>query len=159
MSADWTETIERRIEDAATRYPRRESALLPALRIVQEFYGYVPAGTETRIAALLGIPPVRVREAATFYSFFSGEKLGRHRIQVCRNVSCTLRGGERLIDYLRRRLGLEPGRTSADGLFTLETVECLGRCDESPCMMVDDRHHGSLTEEAIDGILASLEKD
>jgi NADH-quinone oxidoreductase subunit E len=74
-------------------------------------------------------------------------------------LSCSLRGGGLVLDHLRARLRLEPGQTSPDGAFTLEEVECLGRCDESPCMMVDDRHYGSLTEDAIDRILASLETD
>jgi len=159
MSPAWTDAIERRIEEAACLYPRRASALLPALRIVQDVFGHVPAEAEARIAILLGIPAVRVREASTFYGFFTRERLGRHRVQVCRNLSCALRGGVRVLDHLRRRLGLDPGQTSSDGSFTLETVECLGRCDESPCLMIDGRHHGSLTEDAIDRILASVEKD
>lgn len=159
MSADWTEGVERRVEEAAARYPRPESALLPALRIVQEIFGCVPVDAEARIAAILGMPAVRVREAATFYGYFSREPLGRHRIQVCRNLSCTLRGGARVLDYLRERLGLEPGQTAADGSITLEAVECLGRCDEAPCLSVDDRIYGKLTEEEIDRILGELGTD
>jgi NADH-quinone oxidoreductase E subunit len=159
MTKTWDETIARRIEDAAARYPRRESALLPALHIVQETFGFVPPESEIRVAELLGIPALRVREAVTFYSLFVRRPLGRHRIQVCRNLSCTLLGGTRILDHLRRRLNLKPGETSSDGLFTLETVECLGRCDESPCLMLDDHFHGSLSEDKIDRILASLEKD
>lgn len=158
MTAFWDETIEKRIEESAARYPRRASALLPALRIVQESLGFIPPESEIRIAEILGLPAVRVREAATFYSLFSRHRSGRHRILVCSNLSCTLRGGGRILDHLRRRLGLEPGQTTPDGFLTLDTVECLGRCDESPCMMVDDRYYGSLTEDAIDGILSSLER-
>ncbi|MCJ7586600.1 MAG: NAD(P)H-dependent oxidoreductase subunit E [Candidatus Aminicenantes bacterium] len=157
MTGTWDEAIAKRIEETASRYPRKESALLPALRIVQEAFGCVSAENEIRVGEILGVPAVRVREAVTFYSLFSRTPLGRHRIQVCRNLSCTLLGGVRVLDHLRRRLNLEPGRTSPDGLFSLETVECLGRCDESPCLMIDDRHHGFLTEDKIDQILASLE--
>ena len=159
MIRTWDEAIDKRIEESAARYPRRASALLPALRIVQDAFGFISPESEIRIAEKLGLPAVQVHEAATFYSRFSRHRLGRHRIQVCRNLSCTLRGGTRVLDHLRRRLGLEPGQTSSDGSFTLETVECLGRCDESPCLMIDGRHHGSLTEDAIDRILALVEKD
>ena len=159
MSRAWDETVARRIEEATALYPRRPSALLPALRIVQETFGCVSAESELRIAELLDIPAVRVHEAVTFYSLLSRRPLGRHRIQVCANLSCALRGGGRVLDHLRRRLNLEPGRTSADGLFTLETVECLGHCDESPCLILDGRLHGSLTEDKIEAILASLEKE
>jgi NADH:ubiquinone oxidoreductase subunit E len=138
-----------RIEKAIAAYPERSAALLPVLHLIQGELGFIPPEAETWAAAKLGLSPVRVREVLTFYTMFRRRPAGRTVIQVCRNLSCTLAGAERIIAALRRELGLGPGDgdTTADGAVTLVEVECLGNCDHAPCLQVDGVDRGPMTEE------------
>ncbi len=145
-----------RMEAVLGRYPDREAALLPILHIIQRDQGYVSPDAEKWAAARLGIHPVRVREVLSFYTLFRRTPAGKFVIQVCRNVSCSLAGSADLVEYLAARLGIRPGQTSTDGLFTLLTVECLGNCDHAPCLMINDEDHGPVTKERIDEILKGL---
>ena len=145
------------IAGLAERYPARAAALLPALHRVQEELGWIPPAAEVEVAGMLGLRTIQVREAVTFYTMFRRRPAGRHHLQVCRNLSCTLRGGEAVLDHLRARLGIEPGETTPDGRFTLTTVECLGNCENSPCLMIDCEEHGRLDPEAVDRLLEGLD--
>jgi NADH-quinone oxidoreductase E subunit len=156
MSADVSAELRAKIEGLAARYPRKEAALLPALHLVQDENGFIGPEEEAAVAAVLGIRPIEVREVVTFYTMFRRRPAGRYHLQVCSNLSCTLLGGERVLDYLRTKLGLAVGETTADGRFTLSAVECLGACDEAPCMMVNYEYFGNLTEERVDEILRGL---
>jgi NADH-quinone oxidoreductase subunit E len=99
-----------------------------------------------------------VREVVTFYSMLSQKPLGKYHIQVCSNLTCSIMGAERLIDYLSKKLGIKPGETSDDGKFTLTTVECLGACEQAPNMMVNTDYYGHLDNEKIDKILKKLDE-
>ncbi len=156
MSFDLSAESRARAAAIAARYPRPQAALLPVLRIVQEELGWVPPEAEAWAAGLLDLAPVQVREVATFYSLLRRKKPGRHVIQVCRNLSCTLRGAQDLLAHLRDRWDLRPGGTSGDGRFSLLAVECLGCCHESPCVIVDDLEHVGVTREGLDEILGGL---
>jgi len=141
-----------KIERAIAALPERSAALLPVLRAIQEEAGFVPPEAEAWAAAKLGILPVRVREVMSFYTMLRRAPAGRTTIQVCRNLSCTLAGGEGLIAALRRELGIVPGGgdTAEDGAFTLVEAECLGNCDHAPCLQIDGVDYGPVTrEEAI----------
>lgn len=139
-------------ENAATR-----SMLLTALYVAQEQYGSLTPAAIERVAERLHLTPKEVYETATFYSMFRTEPHGQHVIQVCEGLSCFLAGGaERLVDHLCRVLGVEVGGTSRDGLFTLQTVQCLAACDVSPAMRVDDTLYTHLTPQGVDTILAEL---
>jgi len=151
------ELIKKEIETILPRYPRKEAAILPALHLVQRRLGYITAESEKLVAQVLGVRPVRVREVVTFYTMFSQKPLGKYHLQVCSNLSCTLAGGETVLDYLREKLKIKVGETTADGRFTLTTVECLGACDQAPCLMVNDDLHGRLDKTKIDELLARLE--
>jgi NADH-quinone oxidoreductase E subunit len=157
VSAELSPQTKKKIDKILLHYPRKEAAILPILHLVQREFGAITRDEERMVAGLLGIKPIQVREVVTFYSMFRPEPLGRHVIQICSNLSCTLAGSDRLIDVLKRRLGIGVGETTPDGKFTLTTVECLGACDEAPCMMVNLDYYTGLTEEKIDKILESLE--
>jgi len=131
--------------------------VLPALRRAQEERGYISDADIDEISASLGMPRARIEEVVEFYSQFRREAIGRWHLQVCHNVSCSLRGAERLLDHLCERLKLKPGETTPDGRFTLDTVECLGSCGTAPVVMVNDAYHESMSMQAVDALLDRLE--
>jgi len=139
--------------------PAKRSALLSALYETQEQDGYVSKEGIERVAARLGLPVSDVYSMASFYTLYHKEPTGRHVLRVCEGLSCYLAGGaERLVDYLREKLGIEVGETTEDGLFTLQTVDCLASCGTSPAMLVDDALYENLTAEKVDELLDELRR-
>jgi NADH-quinone oxidoreductase subunit E len=157
MSRPHSETLLRKIDELASRYPKKEAALIPVLHLVQEEVGCISPDEEEFVARTLGLKRMRVREAVTFYTMLTRRPLGKYHIQVCTNLSCSLLGSAALLEYLQKKLGIGVGETSADRKFTLTTVECVGACDQAPCMMVNIDYHGNLDREEIDRILAGLD--
>lgn len=157
MSPVLTEQIKKKIEEIVSRYEKKEAALLPVLHLVQREKGFISSQEEKQVADLLGIRPIKVKEVVTFYTMINREPLGRYHIQVCSNISCSLLGAESLIEHLKGKLGIEIGETTQDKKFTLSTVECLGACEQAPCMMINFDYYGNLDKEKIDEILESLE--
>jgi NADH-quinone oxidoreductase E subunit len=146
----------RKIRD---EYPDAQSALLPALYLAQQEYGgWLPEEAFDEVAAVMGLSATFVASVASFYTMLQQKPVGRHLVQVCTNISCSLLapGGEHLLAYVSRKLGIRPGETTADGKFALLEVECLGSCGTAPMMQVDGAYYEDLTEEAIDQILSSL---
>jgi NADH:ubiquinone oxidoreductase subunit E len=127
---------------------------LVLLERTRDVYGYIPDHALTSLADELGIPVVDVYAAATFYRALPLKPTGKHVIKVCKSVPCYLRHNEPIIDAVQRGLGVGPGETSHDGLFSLELVNCIGACDEAPAMMIDDDVFGDLTPEKVTEILA-----
>lgn len=156
MSPEFSDQAKKRLKEIISRYPKKEASLLPVLHLTQQEFGFIPVEAERSVAEMLGIKPIKVREAVTFYSMLYRQRMGKYHIQVCSNLSCSLLGAEKLIDYLREKLRIEPGQTSADGMFTLSTVECLGACEEAPCMQINFDYYGNLDQKKIDSILAGL---
>jgi NADH-quinone oxidoreductase subunit E len=147
-----------RIEKAIALYPEPAAALLPVLHVLQDEAGFIAPEAEAWAAGKLGLAPIRVREVVTYYTMFRRRPAGRTVIEVCRNLSCTLAGSEDLVGLLRERLGLSPGSdTTADGRFTLLTVECLGNCDHAPCLQVDGVDHGRMTRDKAEALVRELE--
>ncbi|WP_291521649.1 NADH-quinone oxidoreductase subunit NuoE [Acidithiobacillus sp.] len=140
------------------KYPadQARSALLAALRIAQEEQGYLSDAVMEYVADLLGIPAIQVYEVATFYSMYDLQPVGRHKLCVCGSVSCFLNGSDAILQHLSERLGVGLGETTADGLFTLQEVECLGACKDAPMLQVGDHYYGNLTPESLDALLAEL---
>ena len=140
-------------------YPaeHKEAAVMATLRIVQEEQGWLSGETIRDIATYLEIPPIRAYEVATFYSMYELEETGRHRIEVCTNISCMLRGSDGVVSHIEERLGIKVGETTADGRYTLREVECLGACVGAPMMQVGNGYYEKLTTESIDAILDGLE--
>lgn len=157
MNPGFSEKTRKKIDKIVARYPQKEAAILPLLHITQQEFGFISTDSEKLIAKILGIKPIRVREVVTFYSMLNREPIGKYSIQVCSNLSCTLLGSEKLIDYLKEKLGIEPGQTTKDKKFTLSLVECLGACEQAPCMMVNFEYYGNLDKKKIDKILDGLE--
>jgi NADH-quinone oxidoreductase subunit E len=140
------------------RYPAGfESSLsLPCLRRIQEVRGFVADQDIDWLVEYLGVPRVQIEEVLTFYTQFRRQPIGRWHLQTCRNVSCSMRGAERLIDHLSRKLGVKVGETTADGRFTLSVVESLGSCGTAPMMMVNEGYHENLTRATVDELLEGL---
>ena len=138
------------------RYPQgfESSLVLPCLRRIQELRGFVPDSDIDALAGYLSVPRVQIEEVLSFYTQFKREGVGRWHLMVCRNVSCSMRGAERVLDQLSQRLGIGEGETTPDGRFTLSTVECLGSCGTAPVVMVNDAYHENVSVEALDAFLA-----
>jgi NADH-quinone oxidoreductase subunit E len=145
----------RRMREAIARFPTRRAGILHALWIVQEECSYVSIEAMELVAREVGISPAQVLEVVTFYTMFHLERPGRFVIQLCGTLSCELMGAGRLRERLCERLSVEPGGTTADGLFTLQNVECLAACGRAPAMQVNDVFYEDLTDESVDGILAA----
>ena len=115
--------------------------MLPALYLAQYQQGYITANAIRHVAECLGITRADVEDVVTFYTMFYTKPVGKFVLQVCRTLSCALNGAERVTEELREKLGIKPGETDADGMFTLIEVECLGACDRAPVVMVNDAWH------------------
>lgn len=144
------------IEQIIQRYPegRQKSALLPVLHLAQEeFGGWLSVETMNYVASLLQLEPIEVYEVATFYSMYNLKPVGRYQFEVCQTGPCMLRGSEEIIQYIYEKLGIKPGETTPDGLFTLKTVECLGACGYAPMMQLGKHYREHLTKEKVDAII------
>lgn len=151
------EGIRGAVRAIAARYPRAEAALLPVLHLLQRRFGAIGPDAEALAAGELGLDPVRVRETVTFYEMLRTRPAGTHLLRVCVNLSCTMAGAEGLLGRIRERLGIGPGETTSDGRFTLIASECLGNCDQAPCIQVDGEDYGPVTADGLDGILAACD--
>ncbi|HVP06735.1 MAG TPA: NADH-quinone oxidoreductase subunit NuoE, partial [Candidatus Acidoferrum sp.] len=144
------------MKEKATQYPRRKSAILPALTIAYRQVGHLNEQIYREIAKTLNLPEVEIAEAATFYTMFPKQPVGKYLIQVCHNISCALLGADSLIEYLEQKLGIRKGETTKDNLFTLISVECLGSCATAPMMQINNDYYENLTREKVDTILEEL---
>ncbi len=144
------------------RYPegKQKSALLPVLHLAQESFGnWLSAETLDYVAELLQLQSIEVYEVATFYSMYNLKPVGKYTFEVCQTGPCMLRGSDDIIKYIGHTLGIKPGETSADGLFTLKTVECLGACGYAPMMQMGKHYREHLTKEKIDAIINECRKN
>ena len=146
----------RRLDEILARYPTKMAACLPALRLAQEEVGHVTPDVMDWVARRLELPVAHVQGVVTFYTLFDTKPVGRHKILACRTLSCALRGAEELIDHVCAATGCRVGGTSADGLFTVQTAECLASCGTAPAFIVDGEFHENLTREKIDALVAKL---
>ena len=145
-----------KIKEAVTRYPKRKSAILPALTIAYRQVGHVDDDIYAEIAKIINIPKVEIAEAATFYTMFPKKPRGKYLLQVCNNISCALMGSDSMIQYLKEKLDIELGETTADNMFTLIAVECLGSCATAPMIQIDHDFEENLNREKLDKILEDL---
>ncbi len=139
-----------------SHYPRKKSALIPLLHVAQEQDGYVSEAAMEHLAELVGITPAEVLGTASFYEMFKFEPQGKYMVNICTNISCQLNGGEELLHHAEETLGIRPGGTTADGLFTLEDVECIAACTEAPCLQVNYRYEYRLGNDDFDRLIADL---
>jgi NADH-quinone oxidoreductase subunit E len=149
-----TEEMISQIKAFFPRYPSRQAVTLPALHVVNERLRCVPKPAVVEIAELLELAPADVQDTLSFYGFFRQDQPhGQTRAWVCRSISCALRGGEEVLRHMCDRLGIQPGETTPNGKLTLEYAECLGACDQAPCMLAGDQLYGNLDTKAADFFL------
>ena len=144
------------IDYILSRYPVRRSALLPLLYLAQREQGYVTEAAMKEIAQILKLTPPQVYETITFYTMLNLKPVGKFHIQVCKSLMCALVGSDTLIGWLHAKLGIKPGETTLDKLFTLSTVECLAACGTAPMMQINDDYYERLSEQKVDQILKDL---
>ena len=146
------------IDPMRSRLPQgfEPTLVLPLLRAAQDSRGYVSDEDIDAIAATAKVPRVQVEEVLSFYTMFRRTPIGRHHVQVCHNVTCSLHGAERLLDRACKRVGAKVGETTPDGRVTVGTTECLGSCGTAPVVMVNDTYHENMTAESLDELLDKL---
>ena len=147
------------LDRAVARYPseRRRAALLAALHLAQDELGWIPEPAMAYVGHRLDVPPVRVREVATFYTMYRLRPVGRHHIGVCNSVSCWAMGSEKIIRHCTERLGILPGETTRDGQFSLEEVACLAACGSAPAALVNNFGYvENVTPQSLDALIRKL---
>jgi NADH-quinone oxidoreductase subunit E len=144
------------IQKVAAQYPVRRSAVMPALRLAQEKYGWLPPGALREVADALDLTPAEVEAVATFYDMFNLEPVGRHLVEVCTNLSCALAGAKQVVDALEVELGIPPGETSDDGEVTFRLIECAGGCGYAPVVVVDHWYREPTRPEDVPGLVEEL---
>lgn len=156
-----SEEIKARFAKEVAKYPaeQKQSAVMACLAIVQQELGFVSTDSEAEVAAYLGMPAMAVHEVTTFYNMYNQRPVGKYKLNVCTNLPCQLRDGQKALKHLEHKLGIAMGETTADGLFTLQQSECLGACADSPVLLVNDRAMCSFMsndklDQLIDGLKA-----
>lgn len=154
-----TEQTRATIDHWLQKYPieQKRSAILAALTATQkQNNGWLSAELMDAVAQYIGVPNIWVYEVATFYDMYDLKPVGKHKIRVCTNISCMLRGCDTIVEHLKKRLGVEFGETTADGEFVLKEAECLAACTSAPMMQIDLDYYEQLTPEKVDTILAQV---
>ncbi len=152
----FSDTKLQEVQKIVERYPegKQKSALIPVLHLAQqENGGWLSTEAMDYVASLLKLEPIEVYEVATFYSMYNLKPVGRYLFEVCQTGPCMLRGSDDIIKYIGEKLGIKPGQTTADGMFTLKTVECLGACGYAPMMQLGKHYREHLTREKVDAIV------
>jgi NADH-quinone oxidoreductase E subunit len=146
----------RELEEILTHYPQRRAALMPVLWLAQREFGWIGSDVQDYVARLLALPRAWVEGVVSFYTMYYTRPMGRHHLQVCTNLSCRLRGADEILSALRRRLDIEPGQTTADRVFSLGCVECLGSCGTAPVVQIGaGRYYENLD---VDAVLALVDE-
>ena len=156
-----SEQAYKKIDRELAKFPadQRQSAVMAALAIAQDEYGWVSPEVMQDLADYIGMPAIAVQEVATFYNMYDLKPIGKHKVTICTNLPCALSGGEKAAAYLKEKLGIDYRQTSADGQFTLVEGECMGACGDSPVLLVNNKRMCShMSNEKIDALLAELKK-
>ena len=157
----FTESTLARFAKEVAKYPpdQKQSAVMACLAIVQQEQGFVSAESEKAVAAYLGMPPIAVHEVTTFYNMYNQQPVGKYKLNVCTNLPCQLRDGQKALEHLCKKLGVEDGGTTADGMFTVQKCECLGACADAPVMLVNDRQMVSfMSKDRLDDLVETLQR-
>ncbi len=149
---------EKAITALSTRYPQKRAALIPALIMAQKEVGSLTDEVQLRIAQLLELPPTQVKEVVTFYPMLREHTVGKCHIEVCRTLSCAMRGSRVLVKKLEQELHVHAGETTKDGLFTVGTIECLASCGSAPAMLVNGEYVENVDWKTVEGILNRVRK-
>lgn len=146
-----------KLEKIFDQYPDKKSATLPLLHLAQQQEGYITSSVINTIANLVDCHPAIVMDCVSFYTMFYTKPKGRHNIQVCQTLSCSLNGADILVDHVQEKFGIKPGQTSEDNKFSLMKVECLGSCGTAPVVQINNEYHEWLSSEKFDELLESLQ--
>jgi len=156
MAQAFSPQADAEIEAILKRYPERLAALIPTLWVAQRQFGWLSQETLELVARRLDLAPAQVISTATFYTMFHKKPVGRYHVQVCRNISCYLRGADDVTAAASAKLGVKPGQTTPDGRFTLEEVECLAACGRGPVVQVNTVYHEWQTPESVHALIDQL---
>ena len=156
MEIKFTDENLKKLEEIKTHYPQSGAALMPALWLAQEQFGWISVDVMKYVGDLLNIPQEQIYGVVNFYTMYNKKPVGKHHLQVCTNISCMLRGAYDVLDYIANKLKIKPGETSKDELFTLSEAECLGSCGTAPMMQVNNFYEENLTKERVDEIIGKL---
>ena len=155
MEIVFTETELAQIEKIQAKYPVKESSIMPILWMAQRKFGWISKEVISYLAKLLDVSPSKIEGVATFYTMFYKESIGKYHIQVCTNVSCMLREGVKIFNYLSDKFQISNMETTKDGMFSLEEVECMGACGGSPMIAINEDYYENITIEKLEEILAN----
>ncbi len=148
-----------RVQELVARYPKKKSAIMPALYIAQEELGWLPSEAFQWVAEQLDLSPAHVRGVATFYTMYYKKSVGKYHVQVCRTLSCMLCGARDLTGHLKERLSIASGEITADNMWSYEEVECLGSCGTAPMVQINDVFFENLTPEKLDAVMNRIERE
>ncbi len=154
MALEISEVLNSKINEILKKYPNKDAALLPLLHLLQKEFGYIKQEVMELASQKLELPYTKVKGVATFYTMYDKKPVSKYHIQVCRNIACSLRGGDNILETIKQHLNLEVGESNEK--FTLSTVECLAACGTAPVMQINDEYHENLTSESVKKILDSL---
>ena len=154
----FSEQFEKRFAEMLNHYPTKRSVLVPTLLYAQDEIGFLSDEVIREIGARLELTELEVRNVISYYSMLRTKPAGRYNVQVCRNISCMLRGADELIEHVEENLGIKHKQTTSDGLFSFEHVECIGACSWAPAMQVNYDFHENLTPQKVDKILEEYKK-
>ena len=159
VSMELSVSTRARLDREVAKFPvdQRQSAVMACLSIIQQEQGWVSPEAEQAVADYLGMAPIAVHEVTTFYNMYNQQPVGAFKLNVCTNLPCQLRGGDKALDHLCHKLGVQPYGTTADGAFTVQPSECLGACADAPVMLVNDRKMLSfMSHERLDDLVETL---
>src|SRR5215469_16872523 len=154
----FSDEFEQRFAEMITHYPTKRSVLVPTLLYAQDEVGYVSDEVVSQLARRVALTELEVRNVISYYSMLTTKARGKYNVQVCTNIACMLRGGEEILEHCQQRLGIGHKDTTADGLFSLEEVECIGGCSWAPAVQVNYDFHENLTPEKMDSVLDEYRK-
>jgi len=153
---EFSAPTKKKFDELLTHYPNKRAALLPTLWLAQNEFGYLSQEAMEYVGGLLDLAPSHVYGVATFYTMFHLKPAGKYHLQLCRTLSCALMGSDEILTHLKKRLGIEEGEVTANGKFSLCTVECLASCGTAPAMMINEAYHENLDTKKVDIILDGL---
>ncbi len=157
MKVEFSEAAKKEFQEILKRYPDKRSATLPTLHLAQREFGYISRDVMEYVSSLLDLTVGEVMDTTSFYTMFKLKPTGKYHIQVCRTLSCALRGAQEIYEHLEAKLGIHEGEVTPDGKFSLMKVECLGSCGTAPVVQINDDYYEGLTIEKLDEILDNLE--
>ncbi len=159
MAVEFSAAARQEFEAYLTRYPTKRAAIMPTLWLAQREFGYLSQDALAYVASLISESPAFVASVASFYTMYYKQPMGKHHVQVCTNLSCALRGSDRIVEACERRLGIGLGQTTPDGKFSLDEVECLASCGTAPMMQINDDYWENLTPESTLELIERLARD